>query len=164
MLNFSIINRFKGCGHHLNADPRGGRLAIRADKIEGGRSPVLSLSRRRLRRAKNFHRFPSRKRKVAPRRAALRHRLSVAVSPLSFPDKRAGEEKCGVDTLTGGEVAWIWDATGSEFAEGVQDSPLWTASERGPRGVETKRHCVLPKGVGHRRVSVRRCAKQFLQS
>ena len=103
MLNFSIINRFKGCGHHLNADPRGGRLAIRADKIEGGRSPVLSLSRRRLRRAKNFHRFPSRKRKVAPRRAALRHRLSVAVSPLSFPDKRAGEEKCGGGALTGGE-------------------------------------------------------------
>ena len=56
--------------------------------------------------------------------------MSVAVSPLSFPDKRAGEEKCGVDTLTEGEVAWIWDSTDSEFA-GLQDSPMWTASERG---------------------------------
>ena len=104
-------------------------MAIRADKIEGGRSPVLSLSRRRLRRAKNFTDFLLGKERRL--RVALRHRLSVPVSPLSFPDKRAGEEKCGVDTLTGGEVAWMWDATGSEFAEGVQDSPLWTASERG---------------------------------
>ena len=126
----------------MNTDPESGRLAIRADKIEGGRSPVLSLSRR-LRRAKNFTDFLLGKERWL--RVALRHRLSVAVSPLSFPDKRAGEEKSGVDTLTEGEVAWIWDSTDSEFA-GLQDSPMWTASERG--GMRQSGIVCCQKGLG----------------